>query len=84
MTFDLDADGNIKTCPVLGWTTVQAMGMAVLARIEYAETPEQLKTGATQALQIVLTPQQALEIAETLTRQAMNILQGRELPSGNA
>ena len=46
---------------------------AILARLEYAETPDQLRTGG-KNLQLVMTPPQALEIAEILTKQANRIL----------
>lgn len=73
MALDFDSSGNIVTCPVLGWTTAPVAGMAVLLRLEFARNEEQLRTGG-EALQAILTPQQALELAETLTTQARRIL----------
>lgn len=74
--FDLDADGMVITRPVLGWTIAPVAGMAVLARLNYSETPADIGTGG-KALQIVLTPQQALELADLLTKQAKHILAQR-------
>ena len=48
---ELDEQGTIVTRPVLGWTLVPAAGMFVIARIRYAERPEELETGA-RSLQI--------------------------------
>jgi hypothetical protein len=70
---EMDNNGNIVTRPVLGWTTVPAMGTAVILAIQYAETPQELKTGG-RRLQLVLTPQQAQELAATLTTQAARVL----------
>jgi hypothetical protein len=73
MDLEIGPDGMIVTRPVLGWTTAPAAGTAVIARIQYAERPEELQTGG-KAIQFVLTPQQALELAEILTTQAQRIL----------
>lgn len=70
---ELDKEGNIVTRPVLGWTTAPVAGMAVLMKLDYAERPEDIKTGG-KSLQAILTPHQALELAETLTKQARRIL----------
>jgi hypothetical protein len=66
-------DGQIATCPVLGWTTGTVGGVAILLAIDYAETPEQIQTGG-KSVQLVLTPQQSLELAEKLTTLANKTL----------
>lgn len=71
--FDLAPDGNIITHPLLGYSVVPVAGTTILARLEYAETEEQLRTGG-KAVQLVFGPRQALELADILTKQANRIL----------
>jgi hypothetical protein len=75
---EIGADGMVATRPVLGWTTAPVAGMSVILRLNYAETPKELETGG-RHLQVIMTPQQCLELAETLTKQARRILDA--LPS---
>jgi hypothetical protein len=70
---ETDAAGNLLTRPILGCIVAPIGGMAILLKLQYAERPEELKTGG-RSLQFVMTPQQGLEIAETLTKQARRIL----------
>lgn len=84
MELDLDDDGNVTAFPVVGFDTLPAMGTTVLARIEYPENPEQMRTGTVKGFQISMTPRQALDIAAALTRQARRILDGRDPPAGTA
>jgi hypothetical protein len=76
---ETDAAGMVITRPVLGWTTAAVAGSSVILQMQYAETPEELKTGG-RSIQFVLTPPQSLELAETLTKQAKRILDLK--PSG--
>ncbi len=73
MTLEINPDGTISTRPVLGWTTAAIAGTTVFLQIQYAEKPADIATGGL-SLQVVLTPQQALELAETLTKQARRIV----------
>jgi hypothetical protein len=68
-----DENGNIVTSPVLGWTTGTLAEMNVLLAIDYAEKPEDIQTGG-KSVQLVLTPQQSLELAAKLTTLAQQIL----------
>ena len=68
-----DEHGNIVTRPVLGWTTIPVAGMSVILRLNYAETPEDIDKGGLH-IQVLLTPHQALELAEILTIQGQRIL----------
>jgi hypothetical protein len=77
--FDLDAIGQVILRPMTGYTVAPVAESAILARIEYVETQEQLKTGG-KAIQLVMTPPQALALAEVLTRQANRIL-GLPIPN---
>ncbi len=73
MTIEKDAQGMVVTRPVLGWTTAAVAGTAVLLQIQYAEKPADIGTGGL-SLQVVLNPHKALELAETLTKQARRIV----------
>lgn len=70
---ETDAAGNVITRPILGCIVSPLGGMAILLQVQYAEKPEELKTGG-RSLQFVMTPQQGLEIAETLAKQARRML----------
>ncbi len=63
-----DANGDIITCPVAGWTITTAADIAGILAVRYATTPVELETEAYQQIQFVLTAAQCLEIAEALTR----------------
>ena len=73
MTWDLDAAGNITLCPLTGYDIATAMETAIMTRIEFARTPDQLESKR-EALQVVLTPKQALQLSEDLRRAAEHIL----------
>lgn len=72
--FDIGPDGNIITQPLMGYRVTSVMNSVILARLEYTETPDQLKRGERKAIQIVATPQEVLALAEELTKQAKRIL----------
>jgi hypothetical protein len=72
--FEKDKNGDIITKPVVGFTTAPVAGMAVLLAIRYVETPEELESGGSKQIQLILTPQQAQEIANSLARQGERIL----------
>jgi hypothetical protein len=67
-----DAEGNVIVKPVTGVVTGTLAEISVLLVIEYLASPEQ--TGKTQSIQFGLTPQQALYLAEALTRKANAVL----------
>jgi hypothetical protein len=64
MRLEIDANGMLVTRPVLGWSTAQAPGIAVIFKIRYSERPGDVSTGG-KSLQ-VLTPPQCLQLAEAL------------------
>jgi hypothetical protein len=76
---EINHDGTVVTRPVLGWTTVTVAETAVLLSLQYAEKPEDIRTGG-KSLQVVMTPQNALELAESLTKQARRILDAPSPP----
>jgi hypothetical protein len=64
---ETDSNGDIITNPVIGWTTATLAGMSVFLAIHYVETPLELETEDGKSIQMILTPQQCLELAERLT-----------------
>jgi hypothetical protein len=72
---EMDGNGNVITRPVTGWTTMPAAGIAVVLVIQYAEKPTDIENDTCKQLQCILLPQQALELAETLTRQAKRVME---------
>jgi hypothetical protein len=68
-----DASGKIVTRPIMGFTTAPIADMAILFKVRYAETPEQVKTGG-KSIQFALSPDQALSLAQMMTTQARRIL----------
>lgn len=67
-----DHKGNIKLHPVTGYITGTLAGISVLLVIEYSETqkePEKLKQ-----IQFALSAQEALHLAEALTKKANAVL----------
>jgi len=81
--FEKDKNGDIVTKPVTGFATAPVVGTCVLLAIQYVETPGELESGHNKQIQLILTPQQSLEIAESLTRQAERLL-GDVLPPGKS
>lgn len=72
--FDQDENGNIVTCPLTGWNIMPVAGAVALCQLSYVKTPEDLATDKAHRIQLVMTPQQALELGETLQRQAKHLL----------
>jgi len=70
--FDLRPDGTIITQPLVGYSMASAAGTTILARLEYIEVRDGRETRG--AVQLALTPQAALQVAETLTKHAGQIL----------
>jgi hypothetical protein len=70
---ELDASGNVKVKPVMGWTIGPVAGSAVLLAIQYADNPQSLERGGSQ-IPLVLTPEQCLELAKVLVKAATKLL----------
>ena len=71
--FELDDNGNIRMRPVTAWTTHLIAGIAALLRIEYVESPEEFEERH-KVLQLALTAQQCLELAESLSNTGKQLL----------
>ena len=72
---ETDSNGDIITKPVTGWITAPVAEIAVLLAIQYVETPLALETGDNKSIQLVLTPQQCLELSERLTKLAKSLIE---------
>lgn len=83
MDWDTDGQGNVITRPLVGWDTATAAGIACVLRVRFAETPEKLKTGDLSRLPLVMSPAQALELAEDLRKTAERLL-AEKPPQGHA
>lgn len=70
---DLGSDRMIKVCPVVGWIGFVPFGMAVGLRLEYAPSPDRFEKP--EAVQLILNPPQARELAELLLRKADQAIQ---------
>jgi hypothetical protein len=73
MAVDLAAEAKIVTQYVLNWETSTAADTAVLVRLDFVMPRENQRVGD-EALQVILTLSQALQMAETLTKQALGAL----------
>ena len=70
---ETDSDGNIVSKPVMGWVIAPFAGMATILRIQYATNQAELQSGG-RWIQLALTPEQSLQLAERLTTLAKKIL----------
>jgi hypothetical protein len=71
----LDAKGDIVTHPLTGWSCAQAFGSALILQLQYLQDGSS-DLSKPDRLQIVLTPLQALELAEVLARAGQFLLSG--------
>lgn len=67
--FKLDKDGNLVMQPVTGYELSLPAGIGVLLSIEFVMDLHELEAGvAPQRVQLLLTPDKALELADSLRR----------------
>jgi hypothetical protein len=78
--FETDGLGSIITKPVTGWILAPIADSVVLLQIQYVQTPVEFGDNENRVFQFSLMPQQALELAEALTKQAQSLLTGKALP----
>jgi hypothetical protein len=67
---DTDENGNVAFFPLTGYATFTPYGMACGLRVEYAVDEAGLRAGATEAVQLIMQPVQAREVAQALLRAA--------------
>jgi len=77
---ETDSNGEVITHPVIGWTTATLAGISIFLAIHYVETPLETETEDGKSVQMVLTPQQCLELAERLTNLALSLLEDQSCP----
>lgn len=75
---------DIQTAPVVGWDTLNVAQTSVLLRLHHVTSEAQLRgfyagTAEASHLNAMLTPQQALDLAESLTHAAHTVL-GQQTP----
>jgi hypothetical protein len=70
---ELDEHGNIKNDARHGLDDSGLSRNRVLLKIQYVERPQEIETGG-KSLQLVLMPQQCLELAAQLTKFARLVL----------
>ncbi len=75
---ETDGHGKIAEKPVLGWSVTTDQGATVAVAFEYRDQPSGRKEEL-QKIQLGLTPQQALQLAQALTDIATDILRKASL-----
>ena len=68
-----DQDGVVVTRPVTDYSTHSVYATTVLLRVEYVETELELQTGVRHQIQLLLTRQGALDVAELLRKSAVRV-----------
>jgi hypothetical protein len=69
----------IIACPMSKCEIRRVTGVGVLMRFHYIERAEQFKTGKHTTLQLILDPEQGLEIEEAFKKSAQALKLGRAL-----
>jgi hypothetical protein len=70
---ELDSEGIVKTSPVTDYGTHPVFGTAILLRVEYVNSAEELETGIRHQIPLLLTRQSALNLAELLRISAQRV-----------
>jgi hypothetical protein len=63
---------NLK--PIIGWEIGSVAGISLFLAIQYAESPQEFQTGG-KSVRFVLTPEQALLLAEKLQKAGKSLLE---------
>ncbi len=71
--FDMNQDGTVKACPLLGCLVISVANSAILLQLRYADTPADYASGG-KVLQTVFGPMEALRLAQDLTEVATALL----------
>jgi hypothetical protein len=71
---ETDGHGNVVTRPMVGFITMPVAGTAVICQIRYVTSEQEFISGVHQKLQLVMSPTQAQELAESLRNQAERLL----------
>jgi hypothetical protein len=75
MTSELeqDEDGTILTRPVTDYSTHSVYGTAILLRVEYVHSQQELESTVRHQIQLVFSRQGALDVAELLKTAATRV-----------
>lgn len=68
-----DRSGNVKLKPIIGWEIGPVAEIGLLLAIQYAESPQEFQTGG-KSVRFVLSPEQALLLAEKLQKAGKSLL----------
>jgi len=63
----------IITQPVTDYSTHDVYASAILLRVEYVDSQQELETGIRHQIQLLLTRQGALDVAEILRKSAQRV-----------
>jgi hypothetical protein len=73
-------EGNISMMPLVDWH-IESFDIGLMAQLKFAETPEDFKDGMLGVVQLAVSAEQALQLADTLTKLANRVLASqRDLP----
>jgi len=81
MPWQTDKSGNIIVCPVTGFQVAPAMGIAVLAKIEFQRKSDQGEI-TPDTVQLAMTPAIVQKLMADLT-QALQDIHGAERPKNS-
>ena len=70
-----DENGDVILQPLVDFGVAPVAGVSVLVALDLVNSPEELETGQRRRVQLVMPPQVALELAETLTKVAKGLLE---------
>jgi hypothetical protein len=80
MHWDTNNDGKVTVCPLVRFG-INVIGQTVCAiRLEFARTPNQLRDGPQEGVQLVMTHPQLIALAKALSEAATHIVTSR--PAG--
>ena len=83
MQWEMNKEGIINVCPLVRFG-ITIVGQTVCAvRLEFARTPDQLRDGTHDGVQLVLTHTQLMELAKALSGAAHHIVTSRPPGSPN-
>jgi hypothetical protein len=71
--FEVDENGELVIRPLTRWRIARVAESVVFLALQYSDSSADLRTGK-RSLQLGLTPQQSLELADALIRQTHAIL----------
>jgi hypothetical protein len=80
MEWDTDEEGRVAVCPLVRFGITVVAQTVCAMRLEFARTPDQLRGGPHDGVQLVLTHTQLIELVKALSGAAQHIVSAR--PTG--